>query len=173
MLKILSELLNMAQVEAGRLQLNITQVNPKLIVENAIKAVETNAKEKNISIKSLTEDHLPNINADEDKTIWVLNNFLTNAIKYSSENNIVEIGVRQKDNNIIFSVKDYGKGIAQEYQSKLFDRYFKVPDSNEKGTGLGLAISKDFIEAQGGKIWLESEPGKGSTFSFLLQAGLV
>jgi signal transduction histidine kinase len=170
MLKILSELLNMAQVEAGRIQLNITKVNPKLIIENAIKAVETNAKEKNIGIKNLTEAQLPGINADEDKTMWVLNNFLTNAIKYSSENNVVEIGANQKDNTIIFSVKDYGKGIPQEYQSKLFDRYFKVPDSNEKGTGLGLAISKDFIEAQGGKIWVQSEPGKGSTFSFLLQA---
>ena len=87
MLKILSELLNMSQVEAGKIQLNINQVNPKVIIENAIKAVETNAKEKNISIKNTIEENLPNINADEDKTTWVLNNFLTNAIKYSSENN--------------------------------------------------------------------------------------
>ena len=168
MLKILSELLNMAQVEAGRIQLNVKQVNPKTIVDNAIKAVETNAKQKNITIKNYAADNLTNIYADEDKTIWVLNNFLTNAIKYSTENNAVEISAYQKENDIIFSVKDYGKGIANEYQSKLFDRYFKVPNSNEKGTGLGLAISKDFIEAQGGKIWVESEPGKGSVFSFSL-----
>lgn len=170
MLRILSELLNMSQVEAGRIELNIKRVNPKVIIENAIKAVEINAKEKNIHVKDFTEDHLPKISADEDKTSWVLNNFLTNAIKYSSENNVIEIGAYQKDGNIIFSVKDHGKGIPNEYQSKLFDRYFKVPGSNEKGTGLGLAISKDFIEAQGGKIWVESESGKGSTFSFLLQA---
>jgi two-component system, NtrC family, sensor histidine kinase KinB len=168
MLKILSELLNMSQLEAGKIQLNFIQTNPKNIIDKAIHAVETNAREKNISVKTYTEDNLPNINADEDKTIWVLNNFLTNAIKYSPENNQVEISVYQQENNIIFSVKDYGKGIAKEYQSKLFDRYFKVPGSNEKGTGLGLAISKDFIEAQGGKIWVESEPGKGSVFSFTL-----
>jgi two-component system, NtrC family, sensor histidine kinase KinB len=168
MLKILSELLNMSQLEAGKIQLNFIQTNPENIVDKAMDAVETNAREKNIIIKNYTADNLPNINADEDKTIWVLNNFLTNAIKYSPENGEVEISVHQQENVIIFSVKDHGKGIAREYQSKLFDRYFKVPGSNEKGTGLGLAISKDFIEAQGGKIWVESEPGQGSVFSFTL-----
>jgi signal transduction histidine kinase len=168
MLKILSELLNMSQVEAGKIQLNIKQVNPKVIIENAIKAVETNAREKNICIKNTIEENLPSINADEDKTTWVLNNFLTNAIKYSSENSAIETSIYKQDNNIIFSVRDHGKGIAKEYQPKLFDRYFKVPGSNEKGVGLGLAISKDFVEAQNGKIWVESELGSGATFSFLL-----
>jgi signal transduction histidine kinase len=170
MLKILSELLNMSQVEAGKIQLNIKQVDPKFIIENAIKAVETNAREKNISIKNTVEENLPGINADEDKTTWVLNNFLTNAIKYSPENSTIEAGVHKQDKNIIFSVKDHGKGIAKEYQPKLFDRYFKVPGSNEKGVGLGLAISKDFVEAQNGKIWVESEFGSGAIFSFSLPA---
>jgi NtrC-family two-component system sensor histidine kinase KinB len=170
MLKILSELLNMSQVEAGRIQLNSRQVDPKIIVENALQAVETNAKEKNIGIKNYAEENLPLINADEDKTVWVLNNFLTNAIKYSLESSIIETNIYKKNDDIIFSVKDHGKGIANEYQSKIFDRYFKVPNTNEKGSGLGLAISKDFIEAQGGNIWVESELGKGSTFSFGLPA---
>ena len=173
MLKILSELLNMSQVEAGKIQLNIKQVNPKTIIENALRVIETNAKEKNIIIKKYTEENLPLINADEDKTTWVLNNFLTNAIKYSSENSTIETSVYKKDNAIVFSVKDHGKGIAQEYQNKIFDRYFKVPGTNEKGTGLGLAISKDFIEAQGGKIWVESETGKGSVFSFSLSVTIA
>lgn len=170
MLKILSELLNMGQVEAGRIQLSLKEVHPKKIIESAIKAVETHAKEKNISIRDYVEDNLPLIKVDEDKTTWVLNNFLTNAIKYSSENSSIEIAVYKRADGIVFSVKDYGKGIAREFQPKLFDRYFKVPGSNERGTGLGLAISKEFIEAQAGKIWLESELGKGSTFSFCLQA---
>ena len=168
MLKILSELLNMSQLEAGKIQLTITQVNPKVIIENAIKAVETSARQKNVSIQNYAAENLSTINADEDKTIWVLNNFLTNAIKYSSENNSVEVSAWQKENNIIFSVKDYGRGIAPEHLPKLFDRYFKVPGTNEKGTGLGLAISKEFIEAQGGKLWVESEVNKGSVFSFML-----
>ncbi len=168
MLKILSELLNMTQVEAGKLQLEIKQVDPKKIIENAIRIVETTAKEKNITINNYAEENLPFIKADEDKTTWVLNNFLTNAIKYSPKNSTIETRVFKKNERIIFSVKDYGKGIAQEYQPKIFDLYFKVPGSNEKGTGLGLAISKDFIEAQGGKIWVESELAQGATFSFSL-----
>lgn len=170
MLKILSELLNMSQVEAGRLQLNIAAINPATVVTNAVNAVETNAKEKNISIKLHVEESLPLMKADEDKTTWVLNNFLTNAIKYSFDNSTIETGAYKKDGSIIFYVKDNGKGIAKEYQPKLFDRYFKVPGTNEKGTGLGLAISKDFIEAQGGNIWVESELGKGSMFLFSLPA---
>jgi NtrC-family two-component system sensor histidine kinase KinB len=170
MLKILSELLNMSQVETGRIQLNIKQVAPGIIVENAVKSVETNARGKNIIIKNNTANDLPDINADEDKTTWVLNNFLINAIKYSTENSTVEIAVYQKDNNIVFSVHDHGKGIAKEYLPRLFERYFKVPGTDEKGTGLGLSISEDFIEAQQGKIWVESEIGKGSVFGFCLPA---
>jgi len=166
MLKILSELLNMSQVEAGRIQLNIKQVSPETILNNAVNAIETNAKEKHITLKKHIGENLPLINVDEDKTTWVLNNFLTNGIKYSFESSTIEMSVYKKDNSIIFSVKDNGKGIPNEYQPKLFDRYFKVPGTNEKGTGLGLAISKDFIEAQGGNIWVESELGKGSVFSF-------
>jgi len=156
----------MSQVEAGRIQLNIKQVNPKTIIDNAVNAVETNAKERNITLNKHIEDDLPMIDADEDKTAWVLNNFLTNAIKYSKENSHIEISAFKKDNSIVFCVKDNGKGISKEHQPKLFDRYFKVPGTNEKGTGLGLAISKDFIEAQGGNIWVESELGMGSMFSF-------
>jgi NtrC-family two-component system sensor histidine kinase KinB len=173
MLKILSELLNMSQLEAGKIQLNFTQTNAGDIIDKAVNAVETNAKEKNISIKKIIANDLPAMHADEDKTIWVLNNFLTNAIKYSSENNIVAVSAYRKDSSIIFSVKDHGKGIAKEYQPKLFDRYFKVPGSNEKGTGLGLAISKEFIEAQGGNIWVESELGQGATFFCSLPLQIV
>ena len=132
MLKILSELLNMSQVEAGRIQLNIQTGNPENIVENAINAVETNAKEKNISIKNYTAVNLPNIHADEDKTTWVLNNFLTNAIKYSSENNTVEISAYQKDNSIIFSVKDHGKGIPENISQNYLTAILKCPVQMKK-----------------------------------------
>ena len=168
MLKILSELLNLSQVESGRIQLNIMKVAPEQIIENAIQAVAIRAKQKEITIKKMYDKDLPEINADADKTTWVLNNFLTNAIKYSYNNGIVEAGIAKQNGNIIFSVKDYGPGINKEYLPKLFDRYFQVPGSKEKGTGLGLAISKEFVEAQGGKIWVESEIAKGASFCFSL-----
>lgn len=168
MLKILSELLNMSQVEAGRIQLNVKKVNPADIIENAIQAVAGNTKEKEIIIKNTSTANLPLIEADADKTAWVLNNFLTNAIKYSYNNSIVEVNAAAAANKIVFSVKDNGPGIAGEYLPRLFERYFQVPGAKQKGTGLGLAISKEFIEAQAGKIWVESEVGKGATFKFEL-----
>ena len=168
MLKILSELLNMSQIEAGRIQLNITKVNPGAIIENATLAVTANAKEKEIEIKNLSQQNLPQIEADTDKTTWVLNNLLTNAIKYSFANSLIEVNAYQQNGNVVFSVADHGPGIDKQYLPRLFDRYFQVPGSKEKGTGLGLSISKDFVEAQGGKIWIDSEIGKGSVFSFQL-----
>lgn len=167
-LKILSELLNMSQVEAGRIQLNKQKVQPALIIESAINTVASAAKEKNIELLMKEDIPLQEIEADAEKTTWVLNNFLTNAIKYSPSNSQIEICIHRNNGSLIFSVKDNGPGIAKEYQHRLFERYFQVPGSKSKGTGLGLAISKDFIEAQGGKIWVESEIGSGSVFSFQL-----
>ncbi|HEX8331288.1 MAG TPA: ATP-binding protein [Segetibacter sp.] len=168
MLKILSELLNMSQVEAGRIQLNVQKVNPIQIIENAIQAVSGNAKEKELKIINISVTDLPSINADADKTTWVLNNYLMNAIKYSYSKSNIEVQAKHHEGSMIFSVMDYGPGIDKEHLPRLFERYFQVPGSKEKGTGLGLAISKEFVEAQGGKIWVDSEVGKGTTFYFHL-----
>lgn len=168
MLKILSELLNMAQVEAGRIQLNVLRVSPYQVAENAIKNVASAAKEKNIVVTKQFEENVEDINADADKTTWVLNNFLTNAIKYSDRGGEIIVKIVSQVNSIEFSVSDKGPGIAPEYLSKLFDRFFQVPGSGSSGNGLGLAISKEFIEAQQGRIWVKSEQGAGSTFGFEL-----
>jgi signal transduction histidine kinase len=93
---------------------------------------------------------------------------LSNALRYSPAKSKIQLQVFVKDQQIEFSVRDFGKGIDPAYQKKLFDRYFQVPTDgkNKSGSGLGLAISKDFIEAQGGTIGLESEVGEGSRFYF-------
>jgi signal transduction histidine kinase len=168
MLKILSEILNMAQVEAGKIQLNVQRVNPARIVANAVQVVYSNAREKEIVIVDTSDKDLPEMEADPDKTTWILNNFLTNAIKYSYTNSSIEIKAYRQNGNMVFSVRDHGPGIDAVYLPRLFERYFQVPGSKEKGTGLGLAISKEFVEAQHGRIWVESEIGKGSVFSFQL-----
>jgi signal transduction histidine kinase len=168
LLKITSELLNVAQVETGQIQLNISMVNPVEIIDNAIQTVSAKAKDKNITINNRSEKNLPLIKADADKTTWVLNNLLTNAIKYSFENGIIDVSAKVQDDNVRFKVTDKGPGIAEEYIPRLFERYYQVPGSTEKGTGLGLAISKDFIEAQKGSIWVKSEIGKGTVCYFQL-----
>jgi signal transduction histidine kinase len=165
LLRILSELLDLSQVESGKIQLNLQPIQADILVRRAVESIQNVAKEKNISIKKELQEGLPPIKADADKTVWVLNNFLTNAIRYSSRDSNVIIEVDKKADSIQFSVKDFGKGISPEYKDKIFDRYFRIPGTKE-GTGLGLAICKEFIETQGGKIWVESEIGSGSRFGF-------
>ncbi len=171
LLKITSELLNMSQAETGNIQLKLQPVQPAIIVEQALQAVLFQAQQKNISIQKNIPQQLSAVQADAEKTSWVLINFLTNAIKYSPESSAIEISVSQTENKITFAVADHGKGIEEKYLPKLFDRYFKVPGTYERsGTGLGLAISKEFIEAQGGTIRVQSVLNEGSIFSFTLSA---
>lgn len=172
LLKITSELLNMSQVETGNIQLKLQPVQPSAIIQQAIEAVQFKAQQKQVTLKVNADINLPMVNADQEKTAWVLINFLTNAIKYSPENGTVEVNLSLKNNLVEFTVKDFGKGIEEKYLPKIFDRYFKVPGSSKTGTGLGLAISKEFIEGQAGTIGVQSEIGTGSSFSFLLNIAL-
>jgi two-component system, NtrC family, sensor histidine kinase KinB len=167
MLRILSELLNMSQVEAGKIQLDIQAVNPYELVDASIMAVNAAAKEKRIDIEKNLENSLPGIKADPDKTGWVLNNFLTNAIKFSPSDSTIIVDVKRTGSHISFSVTDNGLGIDEIYLNRIFERYFQIPGrSDKKGSGIGLAICKEFIEAMGGKIWVNSNLGQGSTFGF-------
>lgn len=171
LLKITSELLNMSQVETGNIQLKFESVNAQEIVEQALQAVLFQAQQKKIQIQTFITPVIQQLNADSEKTTWVLINYLTNAIKYSSELSSIDIKILQENKIIKFMVKDRGRGIDEKYLPKIFDRYFKVPDTQERtGTGLGLAISRQFIEAQGGGVWVESKPGEGSLFGFWLHA---
>ncbi len=170
LLKITGELLNMTQLETGKIQLKVISTSPKLIVDQALQAVQFQANQRNIILNLKLDPMLPNIQADAEKSTWVLINFLTNAIKFSSEKNEIDISVSKKEDTVLFTVLDHGKGIDERYLPKIFDRYFKVPGTHERdGSGLGLAISKEFIEAQEGKIWVQSEVGTGSTFGFSLK----
>ncbi|HMH20659.1 MAG TPA: ATP-binding protein [Puia sp.] len=167
LLRITGELLNMSQVETGNIQLKMQPAAPGMIVEQAIQAVQFQAQQKHILIRADTVSGLPSIHADLEKTSWVLINFLTNAIKYSSEGSGVEISAFSKDHRVEFIVQDHGRGIDEKYLPRIFERYFKVPGTHDRdGTGLGLSISKEFIEAQGGQIWADSRIGEGSRFGF-------
>lgn len=168
LLKITGELLNMTQVESGNIQLSMIPTVPKEIVQYAISANKVQAEQKNIKLEVLCPDTLPRVLADGEKTAWVLTNLISNAIRYSYENSTIFINVQVNEGQVEFSVKDTGQGIAPQYKDKIFDRYFRVPGTKKEGTGLGLAISKEFIEAQGGKITVDTEYGAGSTFKVIL-----
>ncbi|QEC66329.1 cell wall metabolism sensor histidine kinase WalK [Panacibacter ginsenosidivorans] len=170
LLKITGELLNMTQVESGNIQLALLPSDAKEMMMYAVNANRMAAENKHIKFDLTYAENLPQVIADSDKTTWVLNNLLSNAIRHSRENETIYLRINLQNRKILFTVKDTGHGIAQEYKQKIFDRYFRVPGSQKEGTGLGLAISKEFIEAQGGTITVESEIGVGSTFTVTLNA---
>lgn len=168
LLKITSELLNMSQVETGKIQLSLQSANPLEMMNYAINANRSQAEKSGIKLVNQIEEKIPNVSADPEKTAWVLTNLVANAIRYSHENAQVILSAKEINTAVEFSVKDFGKGIESKFKEKVFDRYFRIPGTNKEGTGLGLAISKEFIEAQGGKISLASELGMGCEFKFVL-----
>lgn len=168
LLRITGELLNMTQVESGNIQLSMKSCDPKEILTYAINATKTQAEERHIKLVSNISENIPNVFVDNDKTSWVITNLISNAIRYSYENSIIELSIATVEDKVNIIVRDTGQGIAPQYIDKIFDRYFRVPGTKKEGTGLGLAISKEFIEAQRGQISVESEFGTGSIFSVTL-----
>ncbi len=168
LLKITGELLNMTQVESGTIQISILLTHITPILDYAVNANKAAADQKQISLKVSVGDNVSEVLADSEKTAWVLTNIISNAIRYSYEHSIIFVEVKQEKDKIKFSVTDTGQGIQAQYLAKIFERYFRIPSNKKGGTGLGLSISKEFIEAQGGEIGVDSEFGSGSTFFFTL-----
>lgn len=170
LLNITGELLNMTQVEAGKLQLMPKITKPIELIDYAIKTNKIQADRFNIQIEvEYPEEKIAKLYVDSEKIAWVLTNLLSNAIRYSAENGRVIIGARQEGNTVEMFVRDFGKGIDSRYHKSIFDHYFRVPGTKVQGTGLGLSISKDFVEAHNGTLTVDSELGKGSTFTIRLK----
>ncbi|HRG78098.1 MAG TPA: ATP-binding protein [Cyclobacteriaceae bacterium] len=161
--KLVSELLDLSQVETGNVKLTLGSVSPIKLVEQAIDSIKIQAERNNINLEIDAPNVLPAVKADPEKATWVLINLLSNAIRYTPENGKIEIRVEKDEDQVLFSVQDFGPGIEEKYLSRVFDKFFQVPGTTH-GTGLGLAISKEFVEAQNGTITLESKYGYGSTF---------
>ncbi|MDR6736148.1 ATP-binding protein [Sphingobacterium sp. 2149] len=170
LLQITGELLNMTQVESGSIQINLHTTEIQPIIEYAVMANQFAANQKNIHFTIEVAPTAKYIVADNEKTAWVLTNFLSNAVRYSYEDSVIHIAVESIGLKTRFTVKDNGQGIEAKYLEKIFARYFRVPGSKKGGTGLGLSISKEFIEAQGGEIGVESDYGAGSSFYFSLRS---
>ena len=146
-------------------------VYKRQLIEYAIKANQVQADKFGIQIEvEYPEEKMPKLFVDSEKIAWVLTNLLSNAIRYSKENGRVVIGARHDGDFVEMYVQDFGKGIDPRYHQSIFDRYFRVPGTKVQGSGLGLSISKDFVEAHGGTLAVQSELGKGSRFVIRLKA---
>jgi signal transduction histidine kinase len=165
---LVTDVLDLARLEAGP-ALRLSIVNPVEVVAEAISDAETLAADKGLALMTDLPPKLPPVRGDAALLGRVMANLLSNAIKYTASGGQVTVCAKpQDDDRLQIEVIDTGRGIPAESLPHIFDRFYRVPDSEEEveGTGLGLSIVKSIVEKHGGKIWVESEEGKGSTFAF-------
>ena len=168
--RLIGDVLDISKLEAGVMKFNMTGENLNEIVENAVETMKIQAWDKNLKL-TLKEDKIPEITIDKDRITQVIINLINNAIKFTEPDGIIEVELSGNTDHAIVKVKDNGIGIKKEDQQKLFTPFQQVDSSYARryeGTGLGLAICKRIVTYHGGKIWGESEPGKGSIFQFTI-----
>ncbi len=171
LIRLINDILDIAKIEQGRIQLRRETLTPEELCRSAAAAMSALANERGIIIDVQLPPRLPLVLADRDRSLQILINLLSNAVKFSPEGQLVRLSARAEGQMVCFTVQDWGRGIAPEHQSRIFQKFQQIDSSATRdvgGTGLGLAISKALVEEQGGRMWLESEPARGSTFSFTL-----
>ena len=171
LLSLINDILDLSKVEAGRMELELSEFHVPSAVQNAMTLVRERAQTHGITLKARVDPKLGGIRADERKFKQILLNLLSNAVKFTPDGGRVEVDARKNGNSIEVSVKDSGVGIAKEDQEAVFEEFRQVGrdyTNKQEGTGLGLTLTRRFVELHGGKIWLKSAPGKGSTFTFTL-----
>lgn len=167
MLRLVNELLDLSAIESGKVKLHLSDTDLRELLEECIALNSGQASKKEISIKYEGVPSVPKIRCDQEKLEQVINNLITNAIKYSKEKTEIQVSLSHTASDVIIAVKDQGVGIAPQDIGKLFTPFTKTDSKTthgEKSTGLGLAISKRIVLEQEGDIWVESEAGKGSSF---------
>jgi len=168
LLSLINDILDLSKVEAGRMDLDLAPFDMPSALDNALTLVRERAGRRGIALGMTVDDRLGEIRADERKIRQVVLNLLSNAIKFTPEGGRIEVRAAPVDESVEVSVTDTGVGIAPEDQEAIFEEFKQVGTAAKKveGTGLGLALSRKFIELHGGRIWVKSEVGVGSTFTF-------
>jgi signal transduction histidine kinase len=170
LLGLINDVLDLSKIEAGQLVLSLGDYSMREVVQTVISATEAMASEKNLTLRAIIQHDLPPGEADERRITQVLLNLVGNAIKFT-ESGEITITATAAGGSFQVAVADTGPGIALEDQPVVFDEFRQLDSSSTRakgGTGLGLAISKRIVELHGGRIWVESEPGRGSCFRFTL-----
>jgi signal transduction histidine kinase len=174
LVNLVGDFLDVSKLEAGRIDLRKQPVDLVNLIGDAVENCMAIARNKGISLSTVVDPDLPQILADPRRMDQVLDNLLSNAVKFTPEGGKIEVrACRDNHSGIRVQVSDDGVGISAEEMSSLFLKYCQTSSgmhSKHNGTGLGLVVSKMIVEAHGGRIWAESQEGKGSTFSFVLPA---
>lgn len=164
---LVNDLLDLSKIESGKIDMAQAATRPDGLVSKAIGLLQIQANKNNVELVAQLSSNLPEVNADANKITWVLTNLIANALRYARSR--IDVATQSHGTWVSISVVDDGPGIEPAYQRKIFDKFVQVKTEKDVGgTGLGLAICKEIVQAHGGRIWVESTPGYGSTFTFTL-----
>jgi signal transduction histidine kinase len=170
LLSLINDILDLSKIEAGRMELELTEFNLPATLDNALTLVRERAGRHGIALHMTVDDRLGQVRADERKVRQVVLNLLSNAIKFTPDGGRIDVRAVPGDGSVEVSVSDTGVGIAPEDQEAIFEEFRQVGTVAKKveGTGLGLALSRKFVELHGGRIWVQSRVGAGSTLTFMI-----
>ena len=172
LLSLINDILDLSKIEAGRMELDLTEFDLPAAIENALMLVRERAGRRAIALHTSIDGGLGAVQADERKVRQVVLNLLSNAIKFTPEGGRIDVGAVSKAGFVEVSVSDTGVGISPDDHEAVFDEFRQVGTASKKveGTGLGLSLCRRFVELHGGRIWVESQLGAGSTFTFTIPA---
>jgi signal transduction histidine kinase len=174
LLTLINDILDLSKIEAGRMELEPSTFDLASALSNAMTLVRERAQRHGITLEQQVDPQLGEVTADERKFKQILVNLLSNAVKFTPDGGRIDVNARREEDNVVIAVHDTGIGIAAQDQAAVFEEFRQVGrdyTNKQEGTGLGLTLTKKFVELHGGRIWLESEPGKGSTFTFTIPVG--
>lgn len=162
------ELLDLSKIESGQVELVLRKVDPMAVLKSACDRMRVQAERAGVNLTSEAATP-PQVQADASRLEQVLVNLIHNAVKFTRRGGMVTLSATEEDGAVVFAVRDTGVGIPDDELARIFERFYRVEKSRTgSGTGLGLSIAKHIVEAHGGKIWAESEEGRGSVFYFLI-----
>ncbi|SDU13202.1 Signal transduction histidine kinase [Verrucomicrobium sp. GAS474] len=171
LLNMINDLLDLARLEQGPPELNLELIPPARLFENARRETLGLASEAGISLTLEEEKDLPQVRVDTERMAFVVNNLVSNAIKYSPHGETIHLKITRQEGNLVrLSVRDHGPGIAPEHHSRIFEKFYRVAGSRKRGAGLGLAIAREIVRAHDGEVGVHSRPGEGSEFYIILPA---
>jgi two-component system phosphate regulon sensor histidine kinase PhoR len=170
---MVDELLELSRIESGTVKMNFKATDPCEMIRSTLSRMELQAKRSGLTLTGVCDENTTEVWADCDQIEQVLVNLIHNAIKFTPPGGTITVTAGMVGDAVVFEVKDTGVGIANDDLLRIFERFYKSDRSRAtRGTGLGLSIAKHVIENHGGKLWVVSEPGQGSTFSFSIPTRL-
>jgi signal transduction histidine kinase len=164
--RLIQDLLDVAVMESGQLTIERARLSARELIAAAVDTQRPLASSSSLELRVDLDGEVPDIWGDRDRLLQVFENLIGNAIKFTQAGGCITIRATSRDHEVIFVVADTGSGIAPENLPRVFDRFWQATRENRQGAGLGLPITKGIVEAHGGRIWVESTPNRGTTFSF-------